>query len=59
MDEAQKQNLMLRGDLKTSASVEIVDKLEKLRKREDYLENQVRELKRQIEKMKIKYESNF
>ena len=36
--------------------MEIVDKLEKYRKREDKLETQVRELKRELEKLKIKYE---
>jgi TolA-binding protein len=48
--------MVLREDLKTSASLEIVEKLDRHRRREDELETQVRDLKRQIEKMKIKYE---
>jgi len=56
LNNAETENLVLREDLKTSASLEIVEKLDRHRRREDELETQVRELKRQIEKMKIKYE---
>lgn len=52
----QEENVNLRDDLKTSASMDIVEKLDMYRKREDELEDQVRGLKRQVEKLKIKYE---
>lgn len=54
--ELQDENVKLREDLKTSVSMDIVEKLDRYRKREGDLEDQVRSLKREVEKMKIKYE---
>ena len=50
------ENVNLRRDLESSVSMDIVNKLEGYRQREEELENQVRTLKRDLEKMKIKYE---
>lgn len=36
--------------------MDIVDKLDRYRKREEELEDQIRVMKRDLEKMKIKYE---
>lgn len=54
--QLEDENVNLRKDLESSVSMDIVNKLDQFRSREENLEQQVRELKRSLEKMKIKYE---
>lgn len=56
VSELNAENITLRKDLESSISTDLVTKLDMYRKREGDLDQQVRELKREIEKLKIKYE---
>lgn len=56
VSELNAENINLRKDLESSVSTDLVNKLDMYRKREGDLDQQIRELKREIEKLKIKYE---